>query len=60
MEKGLQDLAAVKAREEIANAYTVRLLEGKLPKRIRGKWVGQECKLEVEREEGSADVDSEP
>lgn len=59
VEKGLQDLAAVQAREEIANAYTVRLLESKLPKRIRGKWVDQESKLVVEREERSGGAEEE-
>ena len=54
LERGLQDLAAVKAREEIANAYTVKLLEGKLPKRIAGKWFDEESKRELEREEDSS------
>ena len=58
LEKGLQDLAAVQAREEIANAFTVRLLEGKLPRRVRGKWVDLESKLMVEREEGSTEDES--
>ena len=59
LEKGLQDLAAVKAREEIANAYTVKLLESKLPKRIAGKWFDEESKRELEREEdGSATAET--
>ena len=37
LEKGIQDLTAIDARKEIANAYTVKLLEMKLPKRVFAK-----------------------
>ena len=39
LEKGLQDLEIVGAKDEITNAYTVKLLEMKLPKRILAKWL---------------------
>ena len=38
VERGLLDLNAIDATDDIANSYTVKLLESKLPKRIRGKW----------------------
>ena len=31
LDRGVQDLEAIDAKHEIANAYTVRILEGKLP-----------------------------
>ena len=39
LEKGTIDLAAINAREEIANNYTVTLIQEKLPERILRKWV---------------------
>ena len=42
LEKGLQDLNAIDTRNEVANAYTVKLLETKLPRRILGKWLDKE------------------
>ena len=39
LEKGTQDLAAINAREEIANNYTVTLIQEKLPERILRKWI---------------------
>ena len=43
LERGLQDLSTIEARTEIANAYTVQLLEGKLPKRVLAKWLDKVC-----------------
>ena len=42
LEKGTQDLTAIEARAEIANTYTVSLIEGKLPRRTLTKWLGKE------------------
>ena len=42
LEKGLQDLTAIKARSEIANTYTVNLIEEKLPTEIVKRWYLQE------------------
>ena len=39
LEKGTQDLAAINSREEIANNYTVTLIQEKLPERILRKWI---------------------
>ena len=45
LEKGVQDLRAIKKEEEIASAYTVRIIEQKLPNRVHLKW------LELESED---------
>ena len=45
LEKGLQDLGAINARTEIANAYTVKLIETKLPRRILSKWLDMKILL---------------
>ena len=42
LEKGVRDLEAVKSKHEIANAYTVKLLETKLPSSICTKWLEKE------------------
>ena len=47
LEKGLRDLAAIEAREQIANAYTVKLIEKQLPKRFLSKWLDLESKSET-------------
>ena len=47
LEKSIQDLEIVGAKDEITNAYTVKLIEMKLPKRILAKWFEKE-----ERKEG--------
>ena len=39
LEKGIQDLTAIGKRSEIANAYTVKLIELKLPRRVMLKWL---------------------
>ena len=44
LEKGLQDLEIIHAKEEITNAYTVKLLETKLPKRVLAKWFEKEIR----------------
>ena len=38
LEKGIQDLTAIGKRDKIANAYTVKLMEDKLPRRVLSKW----------------------
>lgn len=42
LEKGLQDLTAINARSEIANTYTINLIEEKLPTEIVKRWYAQE------------------
>ena len=42
LEKGLQDLEAIDARAEIANQYTVKLIEGKLNRMIYLNWLKEE------------------
>ena len=44
LEKGLQDLTAIGKRREIANAYTVKLIEQKLPRRVMLRWLEEEEK----------------
>ena len=38
LERGIQDLTFIGKRNEIANLYTVKLIEKKLPKRVLSKW----------------------
>ena len=38
LERGIQDLSAIDAKHEIANAYTVKLLEEKMPRQIVKRW----------------------
>ena len=42
LEKGVEDLSAIKARTHVANAYTVKLLESKLSRKIRLRWFQHE------------------
>ena len=44
LEKGLQDLSAIEKRKEIANAYTVKIIEQKLPRRVMLRWLEEEEK----------------
>ena len=46
LEKGLQDLDAIGARGEIANAYTVKMLESKLSRNLYMNWLKEEEKIE--------------
>ena len=39
LEKGVQDLECIKMEKEISNAYTIRLIEKKLPQRVYLKWL---------------------
>ena len=39
LEKGVQDLTAIKKESEIASAYTVRIIEAKIPQRIHLSWL---------------------
>ena len=43
VERGLLDLTAINATSDFANAYTVKLLETKLPKRIQGRWLEKDA-----------------
>ena len=40
LEKGIRDLSIIGKMNEIANAYTIKLIEQKLPRRIMLKWLG--------------------
>ena len=42
VERGVQDLTAISRRNEIANEYTVKLIEKKLPSMIYREWVDEE------------------
>ena len=42
IERGLQDLTNIEASSEMANSYTVSLIEKKLPDRILTKWLDQD------------------
>ena len=44
VERGMQDLINIDAKAEMANSYTVSLIEKKLPMRILTKWLDQDCK----------------
>ena len=46
VEKGLSDLTAIKARKDIANAYTITQIEEKLPKKTVSKWLDHETERE--------------
>ena len=48
LEKGVRDLTAIKKRSEIANAFTVKLLEQKLPRRVMMKWLDEEDRCDEE------------
>ena len=48
LERGVQDLAAIGKRGDIANEYTVKLIEDKLPRRVAIKWF-EEIQKEEER-----------
>ena len=58
LEKGLQDLGAIEARNEIANAYTVKLIEEKLPYRIKSKWFEKESSEEAKTSEETEDTEA--
>ena len=44
LEKGVQDLTAIDKKSEIANSYTVKIIEKKLPRRIMLLWLEEEEK----------------
>ena len=46
LEKGLQDLDAIGAKSDIANAYVVQMLEGKLPSTLYLTWLKEESTTE--------------
>ena len=46
VERGVQDLTSIGKRNEIANEYTVKLIEKKLPPMIYREWVDEEDKEE--------------
>ena len=45
LEKGLQDLEAIGAKSDIANAYTVKVLEAKLGRQLYLTWLKEEDQL---------------
>ena len=55
LEKGVRDLEAVKSKHEIANAYTVKLLEAKLPSVIYTKWLEKEDEALIESVDSPSD-----
>ena len=42
LEKGLQDLTAINSEHEISNAFTVTLLERKIPRHVFNRWTEKE------------------
>ena len=46
LEKGIMDLTSIDKKHEIANAYTVKLLEQKLPRRVMMKWLEEKDRSE--------------
>ena len=42
LDRGFQDLEAIDPKHEIANAYTERILEGKLPVKVLTRWHNKE------------------
>ena len=42
LERGIEDLTAIKERSQIANAITVKLVEEKLPRQFLTRWLQQE------------------
>ena len=55
LDRGVQDLEAIEAKDEIANAYTVRILEGKLPTDVLTRWHNKDTE---ESDEDSVSVSS--
>ena len=53
LDRGVQDLEAINAKQEIANAYTVRILEGKLPDEVLTRWHNTEIEESDEETEES-------
>ena len=47
LEKGVQDLEAIDARHDIANAYTVKMIESKLSRETYLDWLKSENTIEV-------------
>jgi hypothetical protein len=58
LEKGVWDLEAVQSRHEISTAYTVKLLESKLPESILNKWYDKEEDLKSTSEESKPRFES--
>ena len=48
LEKGVQDLAAIKAESKIMNTYTINLVEEKLPTEVVKRWYSHESNLPVQ------------
>ena len=48
LEKGVQDLAAIKADNEIMNTYTINLVEEKLPTEVVKRWYSYESNIAVQ------------
>ena len=52
LDKGVQDLDAIGARHEIANAYTVNILESKLPYLVLTRWLNNVTEKSDEESDG--------
>ena len=50
LEKGVQDLEAINSVNELANAYTVHLLESKLPRGVFNRWMDKEPDISSDEE----------
>ena len=46
LERGVQDLTAIDKRSDIANVYTVKLIQDKLPRRVMLKWLEEWDEME--------------
>ena len=46
LERGVQDLSAINKRGDIANSYTVGIVEKKLPRRVMLKWLEEEDEVD--------------
>ena len=55
LEKGLLDLEAINAKNEIANAYTVKLMESKISRQLYLTWLKEE---EREDEDNTGDQEA--
>ena len=55
LEKGVQDLEAINSVSELANAYTVHLLESKIPRGVFNRWMDKEPDISSDEDDGSSE-----
>ena len=55
LEKGLQDLAVINAEHEISSAFTVTLIERKMPKQVFDRWTERELGEDSDRDSDSSE-----